>query len=473
MNRQAFSYVHGLTGPCALFSVPLTFNERWSHILDERHKHRVGSSAWKNAPQYNRVIGDAFDHLVVAPAVAAVETLFPQLEARSRRRSKQGQDIIAQVSGEASTPGPPKQQLKAEVKKEVKREMKVRNYNKERKGDTMTAMPTSFGSTISLVAPTLRSSKDGVVVSGREMIASVNVPSTVPNTNGFANCNYVYINPGISQSFPKLSNIAKDYEYYRFKSLRFDYVPRVATNTNGDVYLVPDYDPNDNIVLDEISALSFSESKMSSNFLAAFTNLNPSLMLGTLTRKTIRYNYGTLPTDLQEYDSGSFSVYSNGQTAGTGLGRLLVSYVVELIAARKLDPMSDAYSLSLNATLNNVSATNPLGDGTLQAAAGGYQVSFAAGGLMTNYRPGGYLIALRWGGTSMGSMTVAATASDTSGAITVAQPAISTTTAFEIIYYFTTHILPSSTITFVVSGAPTLTSCSILITPFSSVSFEA
>nr|WRQ65502.1 structural protein [Tolivirales sp.] len=53
------------------------------------------------------------------------------------------------------------------------------------------------------------------------------------------------INPGLVATFPWLSNIALSYSKFCFKFLRFIYVPQVATNTPGVVFIDILYDSAD------------------------------------------------------------------------------------------------------------------------------------------------------------------------------------------------------------------------------------
>jgi len=53
------------------------------------------------------------------------------------------------------------------------------------------------------------------------------------------------INPGIASTFPWLSSIALNYSKYKFKTLRFLYVPNVPTSIGGSAYIYLSYDSKD------------------------------------------------------------------------------------------------------------------------------------------------------------------------------------------------------------------------------------
>ena len=54
------------------------------------------------------------------------------------------------------------------------------------------------------------------------------------------------LNPGLQTSFPWLSNIANNFETYKFNSLSVEFIPAVGTSTDGALSIAPDYDATDN-----------------------------------------------------------------------------------------------------------------------------------------------------------------------------------------------------------------------------------
>lgn len=407
-----------------------------------------------------------------------------------------GQTAIAITSGEASNPGPtflnlPKGEMKKELKREVKRDVRkslgrgrVRGnpagkpravgWQKEKKKSrqggegssiVMSSAPSSIGTNIRIGQPKITNKRGIVTVSHMEMVGIVATPATVPNTTGYCELGYWYVNPGQVATFPYLSTISRDFETYRFRLLQFIFIPRVGTNAVGDVMLIPDYDPNDSPVADEQTAGSYVDSVICSDWKTATCNLNPKRMLGTSTRKSCRYNAYQANTSLTDYDVGSFSMYSSGVTASTGLGRLLVRYVCDFYTPRKLDPVSEAYILSAQLPGNNVTTVNCFGDGTANPF-GGLAAIWNAGGTITLNRPGAYLLECGWGGTSMGSMTATLTSSDTNSVIVAYTAVIGGTTAYQKTFRFTCTTM-TTTITMTIGGAPTLNAGTFQLMPFS------
>jgi hypothetical protein len=92
------------------------------------------------------------------------------------------------------------------------------------------------------VAISTRSSntgKDYYSTKGKERVSNV----TALNS-GF-NIVDVFINPANTSLFPWLSGIAKKYDLYHFKRLRFTYVPSLPTSEEGNVYIGLDYNTLD------------------------------------------------------------------------------------------------------------------------------------------------------------------------------------------------------------------------------------
>jgi hypothetical protein len=81
--------------------------------------------------------------------------------------------------------------------------------------------------------------KDYYRTNGKERVSNV----TALNP-GF-NIVDVFINPANTPLFPWLSGIAKKYDLYHFKRLRFTYVPSLPTSEEGNVYIGLDYNTLD------------------------------------------------------------------------------------------------------------------------------------------------------------------------------------------------------------------------------------
>lgn len=81
--------------------------------------------------------------------------------------------------------------------------------------------------------------KDYYSTKGKERVSNVSALNS-----GF-NIVDVFINPANTALFPWLSGIAKKYDLYHFKRLRFTYVPSLPTSEEGNVYIGLDYNTLD------------------------------------------------------------------------------------------------------------------------------------------------------------------------------------------------------------------------------------
>lgn len=99
--------------------------------------------------------------------------------------------------------------------------------------------------------------KDSITIRRREFVGSV--------TNGTA-VNFALtpaslsipgydINPSMPALFPWLSNIAVNYERYRFTSLKFSFIPSQSTTTAGRFYAAVDYDFDDDPATSKIQLM--------------------------------------------------------------------------------------------------------------------------------------------------------------------------------------------------------------------------
>jgi hypothetical protein len=107
-------------------------------------------------------------------------------------------------------------------------------------GSSWAAQPSAFATSMHGAAARFRNTATGCSVAKREWVG--NLTSTV----AYAVLNY-RVNPGSARLFPWLSGIARQYEFYRFKKLRFIYFgqPAGGTSAGGSVAFVYDYDAAD------------------------------------------------------------------------------------------------------------------------------------------------------------------------------------------------------------------------------------
>lgn len=121
--------------------------------------------------------------------------------------------------------------------------------------------PTAYGAVMGAKAslPVMVGVGKTMTVCNYELVTSfTNSGGPAFNSAGFV------VNPGLAPSFPWLSNIAQSYQRFRFKRLRFFYVPAVATSNDGSAYLYLQYDYQDSAPT-SLAEVMVSESSCSGN----------------------------------------------------------------------------------------------------------------------------------------------------------------------------------------------------------------
>lgn len=138
------------------------------------------------------------------------------------------------------------------------------------------------------------------------------------------------VNPGIYQSFPWLSPIANQYEYYELLSLRYRFQPAVATTTAGTAYIALDYDWMDSA---PVSAMIMSawQSTVSATPWVPFSFVARKEDLSRYKTEHMVWDSPTTPagTDPRMYHNGHIYVAFEGVGAGL-IGNLFCDYTVKL-----------------------------------------------------------------------------------------------------------------------------------------------
>lgn len=153
---------------------------------------------------------------------------------------------------------------------------------------------------------------------GKERISNVSALNS-----GF-NIVDVFINPANTSLFPWLSGIAKKYDLYHFKRLRFTYVPSLPTSEEGSLYIGLDYNTLDPTPLSSSELCQLSHWTM--NVVWKPTSLSIDLNgIGWLyTRSGPVAN-----ADYKTYDLGKMFFASEGVTYAGTVGYIEVEYDVE------------------------------------------------------------------------------------------------------------------------------------------------
>lgn len=177
--------------------------------------------------------------------------------------------------------------------------------------------------------PSFRMVSDGVEIAHREYIADVN------GSTAF-NLNELPINPGISTTFPWLSQIAENFENYEMLGLVFEYRPASGTAVSsasaalGVVVYATDYNvlsPNF-INKQQMESYEFSCSTVPNMGMLHPVECKPaSNVLETL---YVRNGAIIAGADQRMYDMGSFQYATQGMQSSYLCGELWVSYHIKL-----------------------------------------------------------------------------------------------------------------------------------------------
>jgi len=148
----------------------------------------------------------------------------------------------------------------------------------------------------------------------------------VYGSTGFATKSYS-INPGLADSFPWLSIMAKDWQQYRFSRLIVRFVTRVSANTKGSVILSPEYNVNDGPPLTENEARNTQDSVEGNCWAEISVSLDCKAMFAFGLRKQIRTS--NIGADLSTYDAVLLTVATIGLPDNSVIGQLWLDYDVE------------------------------------------------------------------------------------------------------------------------------------------------
>lgn len=253
--------------------------------------------------------------------------------------------------------------------------------------------------------------EDSIRVRKREFVCSIESLATDFNLLSFP------INPGLDQSFPWLSAIARNYEQYRFNGLIYQFVSTssdaIASTTSlgmGQVILATDYSAVDDDFQSGPQMLGsmFSTSgKPSENIMHAIEcapDDTPQKLY------YVRTGSATSGTDKRLWDLGKFQIATDNMPAAyKGMGQLWVSYDVTFCKAVQNNTLGLALNSDVWHELGSYTPTNANPFGTalsttyLEGDAGsnlGCSLSNTAIYFPDNLQEGYFAIQMMWVGTA-------------------------------------------------------------------------
>lgn len=182
--------------------------------------------------------------------------------------------------------------------------------------------------------PYIRNTKRGFIIQNREYIMDIGSGAGTPTPFKIDGLN---LNPGVSSTFPWLSQIARNFEEYRFSGLVFEYktlsVDAIAASTVniGSVFMACDYN---------VLHGTFSSKQAVENYEFSVSGKPSQTMMLPIECKRAETPVSTLyvrdenmvvaSSDLRLYDLGLMCIGSQGLPApANSIGELWVSYEVE------------------------------------------------------------------------------------------------------------------------------------------------
>lgn len=219
-------------------------------------------------------------------------------------------------------------------------------------GNQPFSVNVAYGKTMQSKMAKLQADANSCVVSHRELL--------LPTLNGSSSYQVQLsqnINPGLSAFSQWLSAIAADYEEYEILEFGLEYITRSPSNTKGSIGICFDYDPSDPAPASELEA-SQMNGTMESNVWKDFVILgNVNNMKGNMRRKFIRS--GPSLGDIKNFDSGSFSIYTNDCVDSSPIGKIWMFYKVRLMTPQSpIQPAVPPATCSYFRSLGNQSVTS-------------------------------------------------------------------------------------------------------------------
>jgi hypothetical protein len=198
-----------------------------------------------------------------------------------------------------------------------------------------TSNPVSYSTKVSVKKPRLGGS-GSLNVKHAELLTTVE--TDVKYEGGF-NVLQASMNPGLQRVFPWLSNIARNFQEYRFRSIRIIYISECPTSFNGNIMLSASYDPSLSAPSNETDFSNY-EGMVEDN---VYKCLSFDLNKAGINSQLHYYVRGTNPNtnisneDIKLLDCANIYVaYSNVNGGNLGvssvfLGKLWVEYDVDLL----------------------------------------------------------------------------------------------------------------------------------------------
>lgn len=166
------------------------------------------------------------------------------------------------------------------------------------------------------------------------------------------------VNPGLASLFPWLSNLARNYESYRFIKLVFQYRTQCATSTGGKGMIAVDYDAADDIPDNKVEMMQ-NRTKGDGPPWLDFDVICDHADLNKFSKERYVRSSAELPSnvDIKTYDVGQLFTAAQDQVAnGSKIGELYVVY--DVILMTPATPNLEFLSASAAAKITSGGTTN-------------------------------------------------------------------------------------------------------------------
>lgn len=211
-------------------------------------------------------------------------------------------------------------------------------------------------------------------MSESERVSAVNVPYSSYAAQGYI------VNPGLAGTFPWLAGHAALYDRYRFKKLRFRWVPILSATNTGNVVLAFDYDPYDGLPNTSATMCALSHYSTASIW--------QEFQLDIPCDNNWRFcRGGPVGGDVKTYDTGALYVSTEGTNYVGVSGYVQVDYEIEFIHKNVNQGVGGGSSFN---------TAHFIGDGSIQSIATGSNfifntpiVGYTSGGLYNVVVPNG------------------------------------------------------------------------------------
>jgi hypothetical protein len=200
---------------------------------------------------------------------------------------------------------------------------KQSSFSKEEKA------PVSVSITSSTREPKFTYKKDEVRIEHSELVETIHNSAVAAQ---FSVLKRLRCNPGSQATFRWLSTIAGSWETYKFEKLKFRYLTRCSTSTDGSALMVYDYDGADQAILTENEASTMAGATEASVWKNFECSLNPSKANAAYKQhfNMDDVRFATTAQDQKTIDCAQFSLCSDNAVASKTIGKLWVDYTVIL-----------------------------------------------------------------------------------------------------------------------------------------------